>query len=152
MVIGIISDTHGSLNRQASEALAGVDHIIHAGDVGAPDIIAALERIAPVTAVRGNADGGYLAKELPAVNMVTLAGITFYVLHDILTLDLDPVAAGVQVVVSGHTHRAEIRSTGAVLYLNPGSASQSRNGAGLSLARIHTSQSGLKPEIVDLKG
>ena len=152
MVIGIISDTHGSLNRQASEALAGVDHIIHAGDVGAPDIIDALERIAPVTAVRGNTDGGCLAKKLPAVNMVTLAGITFYVLHDILTLDLDPVAAGVQVVVSGHTHRAEIRSTGAVLYLNPGSASQSRNGNGLSLARIDISQDGLKPEIVDLKG
>ena len=152
MVIGIISDTHGSLNRPAAEALAGVDHIIHAGDVGAPDVIAALEQIAPVTAVRGNTDGGYLAKKLPAVNMVTLAGITFYVLHDILVLDLDPVAAGVQVVVSGHTHRAEIRSTGAVLYLNPGSASQSRNGNGLSLARIHISQSGLKPEIVDLKG
>jgi putative phosphoesterase len=151
MVIGIISDTHGSLNRQASDTLAGVDHIIHAGDVGAPDIIDALERIAPVTAVRGNTDGGCLAQQLPAVNMVTLSGITFYVLHDILTLDLDPVAAGVQVVVSGHTHRAEIKTTDAILYINPGSASQSRNGAGLSLARIHISRSGLKPEIVYLK-
>jgi len=152
MVIGIISDTHGSLNRQTSDMLAGVDHIIHAGDVGAPAIMAALERIAPVTAVRGNTDGGHLAQQLPAVNMVTLSGITFYVLHDILTLDLDPVAAGVQVVVSGHTHRAEIKTTDAVLYINPGSASQSRNGAGLSLARIHIGRSGLKPEIVYLKG
>lgn len=152
MKIGIISDTHGFLSQQASDALQGDDHIVHAGDVGGPEILQALDRIAPVTAVRGNTDGGIWAKQLPPADMVTLAGITLYVLHDLYTIDIDPAAAGIQVVVSGHTHRPQIKTESDILYFNPGSASQSRNGGPKSVGRIDISASGIHHEIIVLKG
>ena len=152
MKIGIISDTHGFLSQQAFEALKGVDYILHAGDVGGPEIISALDLIAPVTAVRGNTDGGIWAKRLPSTDVVSLANKTLYVIHDLHTLDIDPSAAGIHVVISGHTHRPEIKTTGNILYLNPGSASQSRNAGPLSVGRISISNNGLQPEIIFLNG
>ena len=149
-IIGIISDTHGFLSQQASDALRGVDHIVHAGDVGGPEILQALNLLAPVTAVRGNTDGGNWAKQLPPGNMVSIAGITLYVLHDLYSIDIDPAAAGVQVVVSGHTHRPEIKTTNDILYLNPGSASQARNGGPKSIGRIKILNSTIQPEIIFL--
>lgn len=149
-IIGIISDTHGFLSEQASDALRGVDHIVHAGDVGGPEIIQALNLIAPVTAVRGNTDGGNWAKQLPLENMVSIAGITIYVLHDLYSIDIDPAAAGVRVVVSGHSHRPEIKTTNEIIYFNPGSASQARNGGPKSIGRIKILNSTMQPEIIDL--
>src|SRR5207253_255734 len=123
--IGIISDTHGLLRPEAERCLTGVDHIIHAGDIGAPEIVEALCRIAPVTAIRGNVDTGEWAREYPDTKLVRLAGKSIYVLHDLKTLQADPVA-GVDVIVSGHSHVPKIDSVGGVLYLNPGSAGRRR--------------------------
>src|SRR3982751_6597630 len=123
--IGIISDTHGLLRPEAERALAGVDHIIHAGDIGCPEIVDALRRIAPVTAIRGNVDSGEWAREYPDTNLVRLAGKSIYVLHDVKTLLADR-GAGMDVIVSGHSHVPKIDTVAGVLYLNPGSAGPRR--------------------------
>ncbi|MET3841973.1 putative phosphoesterase [Bradyrhizobium sp. OAE829] len=101
--IGVISDTHGLLRPEAERALTGVNHIIHAGDIGRPEIVDALRRIAPVTAIRGNVDSGEWAHQYPDTNLVRLAGKSIYVLHDLKTLRADP-AAGIDVIISGHSH------------------------------------------------
>src|ERR1700748_3214293 len=119
--IGIISDTHGLLRPEAERHLAGVDHIIHAGDIGQPDIIVALRLIAPVTAIRGNVDTGEWAGDYADNECVRLGGRSIYVLHDLKTLCIDPVAQGVDVIVSGHSHQSAIEQVGGVLYLNSGS-------------------------------
>src|ERR1700744_3581787 len=103
--IGIISDTHGLLRPEAVEALRGVHHILHAGDVGDPSILDALRLLAPVTAIRGNIDEQGPCSHLPATEVITLYGHTFYMLHDRQALDLDPSAAGFAAIISGHTHR-----------------------------------------------
>jgi hypothetical protein len=150
MIIGVISDTHGVLTHAAVRALGGVDHILHAGDIGGPKVIEELERIAPVAAVRGNTDGGGWAKKLPSSELLSFDRCLVYLLHDLFGLDLDPVAAGIGVIVSGHTHQAEIKQIGGVLYLNPGSAGASRHGRPLTIARL-TIDSGLtSPQIVTL--
>ncbi len=151
MHIGIISDTHGFLSKSAVDALKGVDHIVHAGDVGGPEILQALNLIAPVTAVRGNTDGGSWAKQLPPTNMISIENVTLYVLHDLHTLDIDPETAGITVVISGHTHQPEIKNANGILYFNPGSAGQARNGGPLSIGRITISDSGSHPEIIVLR-
>ena len=150
MLIGLISDTHGQLYEDAYNALKGVDAIIHAGDVGGPEIITTLGKIAPVNAVRGNMDGGPWSSTLPLADMLTFDGYSFYVLHDLYRLDLDPPAAGIQVVVSGHTHHASIKTIHGVLYCNPGSASQKRHGRPLSVGRLHLGENGIRPEIITL--
>ena len=124
--IGVIADTHGLLRPEVEGLLAGVAHIVHAGDIGAPDVIAGLERIAPVTAIRGNVDTGDWAGHYPETRMITLGGCRIHVLHDIKTLQLDPVASGVDIIVCGHSHRLRIETIGGVLYLNPGSAGPRR--------------------------
>jgi putative phosphoesterase len=126
MTIGVISDTHGLLRPEAVAALAGVEHILHAGDIGDPRILAMLAEIAPVTAIRGNIDTQGACAELPAVDVVELSGKLFYLVHSVHDLDLDPVAAGIAVVVSGHSHKASIENKDGVLYLNPGSAGPRR--------------------------
>lgn len=126
MKIGVISDTHGLLRPEALTALQGVDHILHAGDVGAEHILDALRTLAPVTAIRGNIDRSGPCAALPAVEYFTLSGTNIYMLHDVHELDLDPVAAGVRVVVSGHSHSPLLEEQKGVLFFNPGSAGPRR--------------------------
>jgi uncharacterized protein len=149
MKIGVISDTHNTLSLETVKALEGVDHIIHAGDIGSAGVIGALETIAPLTAVRGNMDGAW-AKRLPQRDLITLQHFTFYVLHDLNQIDLDPHAAGIDVVVSGHTHRAETRRIKETLFMNPGSASIGRYGGPLTIGIIRIEDKRLEHEIVTL--
>ncbi|MCK1422679.1 metallophosphoesterase family protein [Bradyrhizobium sp. 182] len=149
--IGIISDTHGLLRPEAERGLAGVDHIIHAGDIGRPEIVDALHRIAPVTAIRGNVDNGEWAREYPDTNLVRLAGKSIYVLHDLKTLQ-DDLGAGIDVIVSGHSHVPKIDTVGGVLYVNPGSAGPRRFKLPITLATLDVTSQGMRPEIHDLGG
>ena len=152
MRIGIISDTHGLLRPEAVERLAGVQHIIHAGDIGRPDVISDLRRIAPVTAVRGNVDRDAWAAGYPRTELVKLGGRFFYVLHNLAELDLDPIAAGIDVVVSGHSHQPKIETVDGVVYLNPGSAGPRRFSLPIALATLDLSGDAIRPCILDLVG
>ena len=145
--IGVISDTHGLLRQQAEQRLAGVAHIIHAGDIGRPDVITGLRRIAPVIAIRGNVDTGHWAEDYPDTRTVRLGGCSIYVLHDIHELQLDPVSCGVDVVISGHSHRPRIETIHGVLYLNPGSAGPRRFKLPVTLATLELTKSGVRPII-----
>ena len=126
ILIGVISDTHGLLRPEAMQALRGTEHIIHAGDIGAPEILEKLAAIAPVTAIRGNVDKDAWARRLPETEVVELAGISIYLLHDLAQLNLKPEAAGFQVVISGHSHVPKQETRDGVLYFNPGSAGPRR--------------------------
>lgn len=150
MKIGVVSDTHGLLRPEAVAALAGVTHIIHAGDIGSPDVIAALRRIAPVTAIRGNIDSDDWATGYPDEAVVELAGRSIYVLHNRNELALDPAASGFDVVVSGHSHKPKIETRDGVLYLNPGSAGPRRFTLPIALATLHLSVDALRPRIHEL--
>jgi putative phosphoesterase len=149
--IGIISDTHGLLRPEALGALAHVDHIIHGGDIGDPEIIRALRRIAPVTAIRGNVDTGEWATEFAETEFVRLAGRLFYVLHDLNTLQIDTVADGIDVIVSGHTHVPKINTIHDLLYVNPGSAGRRGFKLPITLAILEVTPDELKPTIHDLE-
>ena len=150
MKIGIISDTHGLLRPEAVERLAGVHHIIHAGDIGRAEVISELRRIAPVTAVRGNIDRDEWAAGYPQTELVTLGGRSFYVLHNLAQLELDPVAAGIDVVVSGHSHQPRIQTVDGVVYLNPGSAGPRRFSLPIALATLELSADEIRPCIVEI--
>ena len=150
MRIGVISDTHGLLRPEAQRALAGVELIIHAGDVGAPDILTQLKMIAPVFAVRGNVDTQPWARELPLTTVVETSGFSFYVLHNLGDLDLNPRAAGFDAVISGHTHQAEQRLEDGVVYLNPGSAGPRRFQLPITLALLEIHRKPWHAEIVPL--
>jgi uncharacterized protein len=126
MRIGVISDTHGLLRPEAEAGLAGADHIIHAGDIGAPEIVPRLAQIAPTTAIRGNVDRAAWAEAFPGTATVELGGRRIFVLHDRAELAFDPAASGYSVVISGHSHRPMVETIGGVLYLNPGSAGRRR--------------------------
>jgi len=149
--IGVISDTHGLLRPEAERALTGVDHIIHAGDIGRPEIVDALRRIAPVTAIRGNVDSGEWAREYPDTKRVRLAGRSIYVLHDLKTLQADP-AAGIDVIISGHSHVPKIDTIDGILYLNPGSAGRRRFKLPITLATLKVTPEGMRTEIHELGG
>lgn len=148
-VVGVVSDTHGLLRPEVIPLLAGCRHIVHAGDVGDPAILQVLAGVAPVTAVRGNVDGGALAA-LPLREAVEVAGHLIYVVHIPDDLDLDPPAAGVSVVVHGHTHRSRLERQGGVLYLNPGSIGPRRFSLPVTLARLTLGPEGADAEIVTL--
>jgi len=150
LTVGVISDTHGLLRPEAIEALAGVDHILHAGDVGAPGVLDTLRGIAPLTAIRGNIDGSGLCGALPPTDAVELAGHLFYLVHSLRDLDIDPAAAGVACVVSGHSHRAEAEERKGILYLNPGSAGPRRFKLPVTLAKLTLSDRGISARIVAL--
>ncbi|MGE5621698.1 MAG: metallophosphoesterase family protein [Bacillota bacterium] len=120
--IGLIADTHGLLRPEARVALRGVDRIIHAGDICNAEVLDALGQIAPVTAVRGNNDRGAWAQMMPERELIEIAGVKLYVLHDLHELDIEPKALGVRAVISGHSHRPLSRMENGVLYVNPGSA------------------------------
>jgi putative phosphoesterase len=148
--IGVISDTHGLLRPEAERLLAGVDHIIHGGDIGNPNIVPALRRIAPVTAIRGNVDTGDWAAKFADTEFVNFAGRSIYVLHDLKTLRINPAARGIDVVVSGHSHLLKVQTIDNVLYLNPGSAGRRRFKLPITLATIDAGSGGLRPVIHDL--
>ena len=148
-VIGLISDTHGLLRPEALRALDGSDLIVHAGDVGKPEILDALQLLAPVVAVRGNIDTGGWAAALPVIASATVGSVAVYVLHDLQQLDLDP-AASFQVVVSGHSHQPSRTERGGVLYLNPGSAGPRRFQLPVTVARLDLRQSPWKVEFINL--
>lgn len=149
-MIGLISDTHGLMRPAALAALTGVDQIIHAGDAGTPEVLAALAAIAPVTAVRGNVDIGPWAQGLPATRVVEVEGALIYVLHDLGRLDLDPAAAGFAAVISGHSHRPIIERRRGVLYVNPGSAGPRRFRLPISMARLRVRARAVEAELVSL--
>jgi len=149
--LGIISDTHGLLRPEAVEKLQGVDHIIHAGDVGDPHILGQLRQLAPVTAVRGNVDGGGWADALPYTEILEWEGVSFYVIHILQDLALDPSVAGFQAVVSGHSHKPTERTENGVLYLNPGSIGPRRFHLPISMIRLQMGDTGLEPEFIELE-
>ena len=148
--IGLISDTHGLLRPQALRALEGSDLIIHAGDVGDPEILEALKTIAPVFAVRGNVDTEPWALALPETEVIETDPATIYVLHDIHALDLDPAAAEFQIIVSGHSHRPARTEHGGVLFLNPGSAGPRRFDLPVTVARLDVSHQPWSVAFIDL--
>jgi len=148
--VGLISDTHGVLRPEAVEALRGCDVLIHAGDVGDPEVLEQLRALAPTFAVRGNVDRGAWAMELPVTEVVEVHGRSIYVLHDLSELDLDPLAAGFAAVVSGHSHQPSIQSRNGVYYINPGSAGPRRFKLPVTLALIRMTDGDLRPEIVEL--
>jgi uncharacterized protein len=148
--IGVISDTHGLLRWEAETALAQVDHIIHAGDIGAPEVIERLQRIAPVTAVRGNNDKDPWTDPLPASAIVDICGKRLYVLHDIAKLDIDPIADGFAAVIAGHSHKPGISEKDGVLFLNPGSAGPRRFSLPIAVAKLFVDHTGVRAEICTL--
>jgi putative phosphoesterase len=150
LLLGVISDTHGLLRPQALDALRGCDLIIHAGDVGNPDILDPLRALAPLFVVRGNVDTGGWALKLPVTELVDVGGLWFYVLHDISQLDLDPPTADVAAVIYGHSHKPSIETRDGVLYLNPGSAGPRRFNLPVSIARVRVEGQEIQPDIVQL--
>ncbi len=150
--IGILSDTHGLLRPDLETALSGCDHILHAGDIGSAPVLARLAEIAPVTAVRGNMDYGSWSNALLAREMVVIAGRCFYLLHDLHHLDLDPAAAGIHMVVSGHTHQPEVVTKDGVVFLNPGSCGPRRFTYPVTFARVRIAAGRLQPQIVEIEG
>ena len=150
MEIGIISDTHGMVSPFALDALSGVDRILHAGDIGSPEVLQVLQRLAPTDAIRGNTDGNGWCENLPLTEMVDVDHTMFYLVHDLQALDLDPKSAGIQVVVHGHTHRSALKTHDGVLYFNPGSASYARHGEPLSVGRIALVDGRIVPRIISL--
>lgn len=150
MRIGIISDTHGLLRPEALDFLRGADHIVHGGDIGGPEIIDALSALAPLTVVRGNNDGGAWAEAVPETALLEAGGLRLFAIHDLAQLRIDPVAAGIRVVVSGHSHRPRAEQRGPVLYLNPGSAGPRRFRLPVSVAELRFDGEAIVPRIVEL--
>jgi putative phosphoesterase len=150
-MIGLISDTHGLLRGEAVEALRGAELIIHAGDVGKPGILETLRDLAPVVVVRGNVDIGAWAEKLPLTAVAEVGATSIYVLHDVHALDLDPAAAGFQIVVSGHSHKPGRSEKGGVLYINPGSAGPRRFDLPITVAHLDLRSRPWDVNFVELK-
>jgi putative phosphoesterase len=150
MIIGVISDTHGLLRPEAVDALRGVDRIIHAGDIGAPEVLSALAAVAPVTAVRGNNDRAPWASTVAHTQVVDADGVLIYVIHDVAELDVDPAAGGFGVVVAGHSHQPLNEQRGGVLWFNPGSAGPRRFKLPIALGRLTIDAGRVSGDIVTL--
>lgn len=148
--IGLISDTHGLLRPEALDALQRSQLIIHAGDVGNPEILDALKTVSPVIAVRGNIDKGAWASALPQTSVIEAGSVLIYVIHDIHELDLDPAAAGFNIVVSGHSHKPDRKDVSGVLYINPGSAGPRRFRLPITVARLDLGLTPWKVDFIDL--
>ena len=149
-IVGVISDTHGLLRRSAVAALVGSDAIVHAGDIGRPEVLEGLRAIAPLVAVRGNVDLDW-ARALPDTVQLTVAGRRLLVLHDLKEIDLDPKRVGFNVVVSGHSHVPKVEWRDGVLYVNPGSAGQRRFRLPVAVARIEFASQSIEARIVELE-
>ena len=155
MIVGVISDTHGLLRPEAVAGLAGARHILHAGDIGSAEVLAGLQVIAPTTAIRGNVDRGThngrnWAAEIPDTRTVRLAGLAVYLIHNVAELALDPKAAGIAVVVSGHSHKPKIATVDGVLYVNPGSAGPRRFTLPVAVAILEVTDGGVVARIVEI--
>ncbi len=148
--VGVISDTHGLLRPQAVAALRGVERIVHAGDIGSPEVLDRLAGLAPVTAVRGNNDREAWAAGIPETDAVQVGSLWLYVLHDRADLDLDPRAAGFAAVISGHSHRPGQEEREGVLYFNPGSAGPRRFRLPIAVGRLTVAGGRIIGEIVEL--
>ncbi|MFQ5960656.1 MAG: metallophosphoesterase family protein [Candidatus Methylomirabilales bacterium] len=149
-IVGVISDTHGLLRPEAVAELEGSALIVHAGDIGEPEVLDTLRKIAPVIAVRGNTDKGRWAHALPKTEVLEVGEFSFYVLHDLGELDLDPAAAAFRVVIFGHSHRPEVRERNGVMFLNPGSAGPRRFNLPVTVARLRIRDGNLDAAIVEL--
>jgi putative phosphoesterase len=150
--VGLISDTHKLLRREAVEFLRGCDFIVHAGDIGNPDILAELARLAPVTAVRGNVDREVWSQSIPETAVLEVsASARLYVLHNIDELAIDPAAAGFQAVIYGHSHKPETRWQDGVLYVNPGSAGPRRFSLPISLGRLLVEGDTVSVELAEIQ-
>lgn len=150
-LIGVISDTHGLLRQSAIKALEGSDLIIHAGDIGNQEVLESLKTIAPVVAVRGNVDYGTWAHHLKHSEVVDIEALSFYVLHDLSELDLDPKAAGFNAVISGHSHRPSIENKNDVHFLNPGSAGPRRFNLPITVAQLKCKGNSVQSHFIELK-
>jgi hypothetical protein len=150
VIIGIISDTHGLLRPEAVELLRGSEHIIHAGDIGSPEIIPELRKIAPITAIRGNVDTEAWAQSFAETEVVEFDGVDIYIIHDANALDLNPQAAGFAAVISGHSHQPKQEVKNGVLYFNPGSAGPRRFKLPISVGRLVIIEGILHGEIVEI--
>ena len=148
--LGIIADTHGLVRPEAVAALTGAERIIHAGDIGRPAVLTALEAIAPVVAVRGNNDQDAWAAAIPDTAIVEVDGIRLYVLHDVKTLDFDPATATFSGVICGHSHRPRLEQQAGVWFINPGSAGPRRFTLPVTVARLYVHGGRLTAELVEL--
>lgn len=148
--VGIISDTHGLLRPEALAFLRGSDYIVHAGDIGESGVLSELSGVAPVTAVRGNNDKGPWAEAIAETEVLKVGAVSIYVLHDLAQLDLDPRAAGYQVVVSGHSHKPLLERRDGVLYLNPGSAGPRRFKLPIAVAELAVAGAAVEGRLVEL--
>jgi uncharacterized protein len=149
--VGLISDTHGLLRPEAVTFLHGSDYIVHAGDIGDVKILRELKAFAPVTAVRGNNDRGSWAKAIPESQVLHVDDVFIYVLHDVAKLDLDPVAAGFRVIVSGHSHRPSVQDRDGVLYVNPGSSGPRRFKLPITVAELDIAGRSVKARVAHLE-
>jgi uncharacterized protein len=151
VLVGVISDTHGLLRPEAVAALRGVDRLIHAGDIGAPEVLEGLARIAPVQAIRGNNDAAAWAAHLPDTLTIEIGAVTIHVIHDVKALAAQRLDAAVRVVVSGHSHVPKSYIEAGILYLNPGSAGPRRFRLPVCLAHLHIEHGVANPKVIELK-
>ena len=151
-ILGLISDTHGLLREEAVRALRGSDLILHAGDVGAPEILETLRNLAPVVAVRGNVDTGEWAQALPLKEAISAGPAMIYMIHILNGLDMNPAAGGFQIVVSGHSHKPGQSEKDGVIYINPGSAGPRRFYLPVTVARLDLGGRPWKVEFIELEG
>jgi uncharacterized protein len=148
--IGLISDTHGLLRPEVPGVLQGVDLIIHAGDIGKPGVLESLSQIAPVYAIRGNNDREQWAKNIPDLMHITIGGVKLYVIHAVQDLAIDPAVEGVDVVISGHSHKPLIQNRAGVLYINPGSAGPRRFKLPIAVGKLRLDGGRISPELITL--
>jgi putative phosphoesterase len=150
-IIGVVSDTHGLLRPEALKHLVDVQSIIHAGDIGSPNVLEKLQTLAPVSAVRGNNDKGTWAEAIPESLLFEVRGHSIHVLHDLAQIDMSPAAAGISVVISGHSHKPQVEERDGVLFVNPGSLGPRRFRLPISLAKLYVSDTGVRAEIIELR-
>lgn len=150
-VIAVVSDTHGLLRPEVFKHLNGVDRIVHAGDIGAPNVLEKLQNLAPVDAVRGNNDKGAWAEALPETLFLEIRGHHIHVLHDLNQIDLSPSAAGMSVVISGHSHKPVVEDRDGVLFINPGSLGPRRFRLPIALAKLYVTAESVRAEIIELR-
>lgn len=148
--IGVISDTHGLMRAEALEALRGAEMIIHAGDIGALEVLTSLRSLAEVVAIKGNNDRGSWARDIPETAEVKIEQVNIHVVHNVHDLDLDPAAAGYRVVISGHSHNPSVKEKSGVLYLNPGSAGPRRFKLPIAFARLKIAGASVDAEVITI--